>query len=110
MQRAIQPLTRTKVLEIIAKDLKRWNCVAGAGDQEYAKAISRDFEFEDFSQAFAFMTRAALVAEKLNHHPEFRNVYNKVSISLTTHDAGNLVSQKDIQLAKALNSFVPEKS
>ena len=65
-------------------------------------AIERDFAFGDFSQAFAFMTRVALIAEKQNHHPEWSNVYNKVSIALTTHEAGGL-SERDVKMAKAIN-------
>ena len=56
--------------------------------------LSRDFRFEDFSAAFAFMTRVALLAEQANHHPNWSNVYNVVSIALTSHDAGNVVTRK----------------
>ena len=62
-------------------------------------AITREFNFADFAQAFAFMTQVALVAEKNNHHPEWFNVYNRVDITLTTHDVGGL-SQRDIDLAR----------
>jgi 4a-hydroxytetrahydrobiopterin dehydratase len=65
-------------------------------------AISRTFTFADFNEAFGFMTRAALVAEKLDHHPEWRNTYNTVSVVLSTHDAGGL-TQKDIALATAMD-------
>ena len=61
-------------------------------------AIERHFTFDDFTEAFAFMTRVALHAEKADHHPEWSNVYNRVSITLTTHDAGGL-SQRDIAMA-----------
>jgi 4a-hydroxytetrahydrobiopterin dehydratase len=67
--------------------------------------LHRDFEFEDFNQAFGFMTRAAMHIEKKNHHPEWSNVYNKLAIDLTTHDAGG-ITENDIQLAKILNSLV----
>ena len=67
-----------------------------------AAAIRRDFRFADFSQAFAFMTRVALLAEKADHHPEWSNVYNRVSIALSTHDAGGL-TDKDIALATAID-------
>ena len=67
-------------------------------------AISRSFKFADFAQAFAFMTELALVAERLDHHPEWRNVYNKVEITLTTHDANGL-SMKDIELAKRIDQI-----
>ncbi len=67
--------------------------------------LHRGFEFEDFNQAFGFMTRAAMHIEKMNHHPEWFNVYNKITIDLTTHDAGG-ITQNDIDLAKILNSLV----
>jgi 4a-hydroxytetrahydrobiopterin dehydratase len=66
--------------------------------------LHRDFEFEDFNQAFGFMTRAAMHIEKMNHHPEWFNVYNKLTVDLTTHDAGG-ITQNDIDLAKILNSL-----
>lgn len=68
-------------------------------------ALVRDFRFKDFSEAFGFMTRVALLAEKAGHHPEWSNVYNKVSIALTTHDAGGL-SQKDIDLAGRIDALL----
>ncbi|QLC25238.1 4a-hydroxytetrahydrobiopterin dehydratase [Parasphingopyxis algicola] len=67
-------------------------------------AISRRFEFADFSAAYAFMTRVALLAEQMDHHPEWFNVYNKVDVTLTTHDAGGL-SEKDVKMAKAMEDF-----
>lgn len=67
-------------------------------------AIHREFKFKDFRQAFAFMTEAALVAEKMDHHPEWSNVYNTVSVTLTTHDA-NGITQLDIDLATAMNTI-----
>ena len=67
--------------------------------------LHRDFEFEDFNQAFGFMTRAAMHIEKMNHHPEWFNVYNKLTVDLMTHDAGG-ITQNDIELAKILNSLV----
>lgn len=69
------------------------------------KAIERTFTFADFSEAFAFMTRAALLAEKADHHPEWFNVYNRVEVTLTTHDADGL-SQRDVAMAKAMNELV----
>ncbi len=65
-------------------------------------AISRKFTFEDFNAAFGFMARAALVAEKLDHHPEWFNVYNKVEVTLATHDAGGLTA-RDVKLAEAMD-------
>lgn len=71
---------------------------------EAASAIRRDFKFKDFSEAFAFMTRVALLAQSADHHPEWSNVYNKVSIVLTTHDAGGL-SAKDVNLATEIDKL-----
>jgi len=68
--------------------------------------LCRNFVFEDFCQAFAFMTRVAFLAEKMNHHPNWSNVYNQVTIRLTTHDAGNRVTQKDHQLAQAIDKIL----
>ena len=65
-------------------------------------AISKTFLFKDFSQAWGFMSRCALLAEQLNHHPEWFNVYNRVEVTLSTHDAGGL-SSLDVQLARAMN-------
>jgi len=79
-------------------DLKEWREVDGRD------AITRKFTFADFNQAFGFMTRAALTAEKMDHHPEWFNVYRTVDVTLSTHDAGG-VTGKDIALAKAMDSF-----
>lgn len=65
-------------------------------------AIERSFRFADFSQAFAFMARVAMQAEKLDHHPEWSNVWNRVDIALTTHDAGGL-SGRDVEMARAID-------
>jgi 4a-hydroxytetrahydrobiopterin dehydratase len=67
--------------------------------------LSRTFKFEDFQEAFAFMTRVAFLAEKHNHHPNWSNVYNTVEIELTTHDSGNTVTEKDRKLAKAIDQI-----
>lgn len=66
-------------------------------------ALSRTFRFADFSEAFAFMTRVALLAEQHGHHPEWTNVWNTVTIRLSTHDAGNAVTEKDHRLAAAID-------
>ncbi|MFT4120521.1 4a-hydroxytetrahydrobiopterin dehydratase [Bradyrhizobium sp.] len=68
------------------------------------EAIGKTFVFKDFNEAFGFMTRAALVAEKMDHHPEWRNVYKTVEVVLATHDAGGLTT-RDIELAKAMNAI-----
>ena len=68
--------------------------------------LTRDFEFESFRAAFDFMTNVSFIAEELNHHPEWSNVYNKVTIALTTHDEGNTVTQVDRDFAKACDSLL----
>ncbi len=79
--------------------------MADSGWDESDGALRRDFEFEDFSAAFAFMTRVALLAERAQHHPEWSNVYNRVAIKLTTHDAGNTVTAADRDLADAIDQL-----
>ena len=68
--------------------------------------LERDVEFSDFSEAFAFMTRVALLTEAQNHHPEWSNVYNRVSIALTSHDAGNTVTDRDRRLAADIDDLL----
>jgi len=84
------------VIENELKNLAGWSVV----DEK----LHKDFQFDDFIQAFGFMTRAAMHIEKMNHHPEWYNVYNKLVIDLTTHDAGG-ITNNDIKLAKILNSL-----
>lgn len=67
--------------------------------------LIKTFKFRDFKEAFGFMTKVALVAEKMDHHPNWSNVYNKVTIELSTHDAGNVVTEKDRALAKAIDQL-----
>ena len=74
----------------------------GWGEVNGRNAISKKFEFKDFNAAFGFMARAALVAEKLDHHPEWFNVYNRVEVTLSTHDAGG-VTERDVKLAEAMD-------
>jgi 4a-hydroxytetrahydrobiopterin dehydratase len=88
----MQRLDPARARELLAC-LPRWR------HDERRGAITREFTFADFTQAFAFMTQIALVAEKNNHHPEWSNVFNRVTITLTTHDADGL-SQRDIDLAR----------
>ena len=74
--------------------------------EEKNKQLYRAFEFKDFRDAFAFMTKVALVAEKMDHHLYWTNVYNKVEIFLSTHDAGNIVTAKDEAMAKAIDKLL----
>lgn len=78
------------------KNLSGWSIVN--------EKLHKEFKFESFNQAFGFMTRAAMEIEKMNHHPEWFNVYNRITIELTTHDAGG-ITKNDINLAKILNSL-----
>ena len=82
----------------LAARLPRWSMVPGRD------ALTRDFRFGDFSEAWGFMSRVALLAQAHDHHPEWSNVYNRVTIALTTHDAGGL-SARDIRLAEAIEAL-----
>ena len=79
--------------------LEGWSKVEGR------EAIAKTFKFEDFNSAFAWMTRVALAAEKADHHPEWSNVYNRVEVVLTTHDAGG-VTEKDVAMARFMDKAV----
>ena len=72
--------------------------------EDSGKAITRTFTFKDFSEAFGFLTRVALHAEKADHHPEFTSVWNRVDFRLTSHDAGG-VTERDVRLAEAINTL-----
>ncbi len=80
------------------EELSGWNLVDGRD------AIQKQFRFKDFNRAWGFMSRVALAAEAMNHHPEWSNVYNRVEIVLTTHDCGGL-SERDIQLARKIEEL-----
>ena len=95
----LDPAARATAL----KGLPDWRDVFGRD------AITRKFEFRDFNAAFAFMTRVALLAEKMDHHPEWSNVYNKVDATLSTHDAGG-VTEKDIAMATAMDGYAARSS
>ena len=95
MIRKLDPQTLTEEL----KSLEGWQPVEGRN------AIEKSFKFKDFNEAFSFMSRIALAAEKMDHHPEWFNVYNRVDIVLTTHDAGG-VSERDIKMAKMIEGFL----
>ena len=72
---------------------------------EKDNSLYRKFEFKDFSEAFAFMTRVALIAEKMNHHPKWTNVWNTVEVWLSTHDAGDVITEKDRKLAEKIDAL-----
>lgn len=73
--------------------------------KETDNKLKKSFEFDDFVEAFGFMSQVALLAEKMNHHPDWSNVYNRVDIALQTHDAGNKVTEKDRKLAAAIDKL-----
>lgn len=89
-------LSQMEIDEELGK-LPGWNVTNGK--------LHKDFQFDSFNQAFGFMTRAAMEIEKMNHHPEWFNVYNRISIELITHDAGG-ITKNDTNLAKILNSLI----
>ena len=84
----------------IEKELKKL-----AGWNVKNDKLHKEFQFDNFNQAFGFMTRAAMEIEKMNHHPEWFNVYNRITVDLTTHDAGG-ITNNDVNLARILNSLV----
>lgn len=98
MPKKLDASTRAAAL----KELAQWREVQGRD------AIARKFEFKDFNEAFGFMSRAALLAEKLDHHPEWFNVYNKVEVTLSTHDAGG-ITENDVKMARAMDAYVSKR-
>ena len=86
--------------EDINKELKKLQ-----GWSKVNEKLHKEFSFDSFNQAFGFMTRAAMEIEKMNHHPEWFNVYNRITIDLTTHDAGG-ITKNDVNLAKILDSLI----
>ena len=93
------PLLSPAERDQLSSSLPHWRVLDGRD------AIERSFKFKDFSAAWGFMARVALLAEAMNHHPEWSNAYHKVTIALTTHDAGGL-SAKDVALARAIDQLV----
>jgi len=89
-------LSQTEIDEELEK-LHGWSIIN--------EKLHKEFSFDSFNQAFGFMTRAAMEIEKMNHHPEWLNVYNRITVELTTHDAGG-ITKNDVDLAKILNSLV----
>jgi 4a-hydroxytetrahydrobiopterin dehydratase len=75
--------------------------------EEIDKKLHKKFKFKNFSEAFAFMTRVAMIAEKMDHHPEWKNVWNMVEFWLSTHDAGDIVTEKDKKLAAKIDALLP---
>ncbi len=82
----------------IATDLSQWSMLTNRD------AITRSYQFKDFKEAFAFMTQCALIAEQMNHHPEWFNVWNRVEVTLSTHDAGGL-TKRDLDLARSMDRY-----
>jgi len=74
--------------------------------EERDNSLVREFEFKDFSEAWAFMNRVALIAEKMDHHPNWSNVYNRVRIELNTHDAGDVITEKDRVMAEQIDRLL----
>lgn len=99
MQEEYSKLPKGELDNALSK-LKGWKVEKGK--------LHRTLEFDDFSHAFAFMTRVAIEAEKLNHHPEWFNVYNRVTIDLVTHDIGNEISNYDVMLAEKISEIYGE--
>jgi len=96
----IEKLSAAARAEALA-ELAGWQPVEGRD------ALAKGFKFKNFSQAWGFMTRVALAAEKLDHHPEWFNVYNRVEITLSTHDCGGL-SERDVKLARRIETYAKE--
>ena len=95
-----------RIAQLTAEERASWLAALPAWSLvREGEAIERKFAFADFSAAFAFMSRVALLAEKHDHHPEWSNVYNRVIITLTTHDADGL-SQRDADMARAIEGFL----
>jgi 4a-hydroxytetrahydrobiopterin dehydratase len=83
---------------VLATDLPQWSMVSNRD------AITRSYQFKDFKEAFAFMIQCALMAEQMNHHPEWFNVWNRVEVTLSTHDAGGL-TKLDLDLARSMDRY-----
>ena len=92
---AVEKLNHDAISDAIAS-LEGWSVTEGK--------LHKEFKFANFVEAFGFMSKVAILAEKMNHHPEWFNVYNKVAIDLTTHDAGG-ISQNDLELAKQIEAL-----
>lgn len=93
----VQALSRTALQKELAQ-LSGWTVADGK--------LTRTFEFRDFVEAFGFMVQVAMRAESVNHHPEWSNVYRRVTIHLVTHEAGNAISARDVDLARQINQII----
>lgn len=93
----VAALSQSQIHDEVAR-LSNWSVKEGK--------LHAEFRFTDFVNAFAFMTKVALAAESAQHHPEWRNVYNRVTIDLVTHDAGDAISRKDIDMARKIDEFI----
>jgi|ERR1043166_980594 4a-hydroxytetrahydrobiopterin dehydratase len=98
----MRELLKKDELQKLLAELPGWRL------EDSGKAITKEFTFKNFSQAFAFMTQVALKAEKMDHHPDWKNVYNKVTVTLSTHDRGG-VSELDAELARAIEQYAGGK-
>jgi 4a-hydroxytetrahydrobiopterin dehydratase len=93
----VAALSQQQVQDGVAK-LKNWSVKEGK--------LHAEFKFDDFVEAFAFMTKVAFAAESAQHHPEWRNIYNRVTIDLVTHDAGDAISQNDMDMARQIDTIL----
>lgn len=93
-----EPLSKAEIDEALSDGLSDWSF----SDDK----LQKTFEFSNFREAISFIVRLSFVAEEMNHHPELENVYNTVSVALTTHDAGGKVTETDVQLASEIEDFV----
>ncbi len=96
MSEAPQKLSESEISDLL-KQMPDWSMESGM--------LKRSFKFPDFKQAFGFMTRVARVADEMDHHPDWTNVYNRVEVRLSTHDAGG-ITLRDVELAKQMNTLV----
>lgn len=98
--------SRSDMAKLLTTDERRaaLALLEGWQESEHGKALAKSFRFKSFNAAFAFMTRVALMAEKMDHHPEWTNVYNRVEVKLSTHSAGG-VTELDIKLAKKMDEY-----
>lgn len=102
---ATKAVDKTRITLTTEERAAALNVLPGWSAERGGEALAKTFAFGDFNAAFGFMTRVALMAEAMNHHPEWFNVYNKVEVTLTTHDAGGITT-RDIKMAQFMESLV----